>query len=54
MRSNIPNLSVKIKIMLNEYKPIDQNIETFDVGFSFNFKLPSKIIDGHNLHIIYL
>jgi len=52
--SNIPNLSVKeLKIMLNEYKPIDQNIETFDVGFSFNFKIPSKIIDGHNLHVIY-
>tara|TARA_R110002074_G_scaffold146791_13_gene296928 strand:- start:448 stop:1191 length:744 start_codon:yes stop_codon:yes gene_type:complete len=52
--SNIPNLSIKeLKIILNEYKPEDQNIETFDVGFSFNFKLPSKIIEGHNLHIIY-
>jgi DNA-directed RNA polymerase subunit H (RpoH/RPB5) len=52
--SSIPNLSIKeLKIMLNEYKPLDTNISTFGDGFAFNFKLQSSIIDNHNLHIIY-
>jgi len=52
--SKVPILGIEeLEDIFNTYNTSDSIIQTFGDGMAFSFKIPHKIIENHNLAVIY-